>query len=296
MQGGEVGSADILARRGRKCTLAAATPPFSPISCSMDWYRDRTVLLTGASGSIGSAMARLLAPQRTTLILTGRAVERLKAVAEACRAEGSTVETVVHDLGRVGAAAELYEQVKAAGHEVDILINNAGFGKGGWFTSFEAADYEEMITVNATNLVSLSRLFLPAMIDRGTGGVMNMSSASSFLPIPKFAVYAATKAFVNRFSAALHAEVKSSGVHVTCVAPGNTESDFFFERARMARPAGGIPGMDANRVAKRSLEALARNKRLVAVGAFDKFVAFGTRLAPTPLTLFLARKFMDRAE
>jgi uncharacterized protein len=260
----------------------------------MHWYSGKTVLITGASGSIGSALATALAPTGALLVLSGRSVARLEAVARECRQAGAQVDVIPHDLGALGAAGELAERLSSRGHNVDVLVNNAGFGKAGPLVSQDVRDYEELITVNVTNLVSLSRHLLPGMIERGSGGVLNVASASSLLPIPHLAVYAASKAFVKRFSEALHSEVKDQGVHVTCVAPGAVESDFFFERAGMPGPAGGVKALDPNRVARQSLRALARNKRLHAPGYFDKFMVVGTRLAPTSLLLFLARKFMDR--
>lgn len=260
----------------------------------MHWYSGKTVLITGASGSIGSALARTLAPTGARLLLSGRSVARLEGVARKCREAGAQVDVFPHDLGALGAAGELAERLSAGGHHVDVLVNNAGFAKAGPVVSQAARDYEELITVNVTNLVSLTRHLLPGMIERGSGGVLNLSSSSSLLPIPLLAVYAASKAFVKRFSEALHSEVKHQGVHVTCVAPGAVESDFFFERADMPGPAGGVKAMDANQVARESLRALARNKRLHAPGYFDKFMVVGTRLAPTRLLLFVARKFMDR--
>lgn len=240
-------------------------------------------------------MARVLAPARPHLLITARDEVRLEALATECRAAGAEVDVFVHDLGVADGSRGLAERVWEAGHDVDVLINNAGFARMGALVEYPAEDYEKLVTVNATNVVSLTRRFLPAMIERGEGGVLNMASASAYVPLPNMAVYAATKAFVKSFSEAVHAEVKKHGVHVTCVTPGAVESDTFFERAGMARPVGGFPAMRADSVARGSLRALQRNRRLYPVGVFDKFLSVAPGLVPTSLTLFLARFFVDRA-
>lgn len=261
----------------------------------MHWYRGRCVLVTGASGSVGGALSRHLALLEARLILSGRSAERLAAVAADCRAAGAEVHLYALDLAREGAAAALVERLAAAGHTIDVLINNAGFAKAGPFLEHPADDYEEMVRVNITSLVALTRGLLPGMCARRTGGVLNVASVSGFLPVPQLAVYAATKAFVQRFSEALHHEVKPHGVHVTCVAPGAVASESFLDRATMARPAGPVAPLKASRVARASLRALARNKRLVSVGPFDRLVEAGARLAPKRLQLALGQRFVQDA-
>lgn len=260
----------------------------------MRWYDGRTILLTGASGGIGAEMARLLAEREVTLLLVARSEDLLESVAAECRASGARAEVIVHDLAVPGAAAALYDRVTAAGHTVDVLVNNAGFGISGPFTECSAGLYEKMLTLNVTNLVALTRLFLPGMIERGSGGVLNIASMSGFLPMPHLAVYAASKAFVKQFSQAVHAEMRGTGVHVTCSAPGATESGFF-DRAKLKHSVGRLPLLGTRRVARVSLKALARNTRVRPVSVLDRAVAVGSLVTPDSISMFLSRRAVDVA-
>ncbi len=257
----------------------------------MDSFRDRTVLVTGASGGIGEAMARQLAYDGARLVLTARSADRLDRLADEFRRLGTEAHALPHDLGEPGAAQPLAERLEREGLRVDVLINNAGFGKQGAFTAHEAAEYEAMVTLNVASLVALTRLLLPAMLERGTGGVLNVASTAAFQPVPYFAVYAATKAFVKSFSEALHAEVGGSGVHVTCLAPGPTTTGFF-DRADMDGVPGGRSAETPEKVARRGLEALLENDRLAVSGALNAVVATATRFVPTALVLEAGKRMM----
>ena len=257
----------------------------------MKSYHSRTVLVTGASSGIGEAFARQLARDGAHLLLTARSEDALDRLAEEFRGLGAQADVFAHDLGTPGAAATLYERVTEAGHSVDVLVNNAGFGKLGDFDAFDAATYESMITLNVTNLVALTRLCLPDMIRRGTGGVLNVASTAAFQPVPYFAVYGATKAFVLSFSEALSAEVADSGVHVSCLCPGPTTTGFA-ERADMGNMGGGRVVDTAEKVARVGLEALLDNERTQVVGAVNTAVAFATRFAPTKLILEAGKRVM----
>jgi uncharacterized protein len=240
-------------------------------------------------------MARLLAPAGARLVLTARSEAALEALADECRASGAEAHVVPHDLARPGAAQGLFDAVAALGLRIDVLVNNAGYGKLGQFDEYDAGVYEDMITLNVTNLVALTRLALPAMRASRDAGVLNVASTASFQPVPLMAVYGATKAFVRSFSEALHAELRGSGVRVSCLAPGPTSTPFM-ERANQARVPGGRPAMTAREVAQDGLEALAGNNRLRVAGLLNRVAAFGTRLAPTAVTLAAARKVMEMAE
>jgi uncharacterized protein len=168
---------------------------------------------------------------------------------------------------------------------VDVLVNNAGFGRQGRLIDVEPAVWEDMIMLKVFNLVTLTRLFLPAMVERGQGGVLNISSTSAFQPLPRFAVYAASNTFVKRFTEALHVEVKDSGVHVTVLCPGAVDAPNFFVRADMKRPATLSPLLSTEDVARKALEALARNRRREVLGLTNKVLALGAKLAPTWLSL-----------
>ncbi len=257
----------------------------------MTSYHGRTVLVTGASGGIGEAIARQLARDGAHLLLTARSEDRLDELADEFRTLGGTATVFAHDLGTPGAAQALHDRITADGHEVDVLVNNAGFGKLGGFVDFDADVYDAMITLNVTNLVALTRLFLPAMIQRGTGGVLNVASTAAFQPVPHFAVYAATKAFVLSFTEALHAEAEGTGVAVTCLCPGPTTTGFA-EAADIGNFGGGRALETPEKVARVGLDALLENERRTISGAVNTLAAFATRFVPTKVILEVGKRVM----
>ena len=257
----------------------------------MTSYHGRTVLVTGASSGIGEAAARQLARDGARLLLSARSEDRLETLAQEFRDLGTEAHVFAHDLAAPGAAETLYDRITEAGHEVDVLINNAGFGKQGGFEDSDAATYEQMITLNVTNLVSLTRRFLPAMTRRGAGGILNVASTAAFQPVPYFAVYAATKAFVLSFTQALHAEVENTGVAVTSLSPGPTETGFF-DAADMNGVPGGREAETPEKVARLGLEALLKNERSVISGTRNAVMAFAARLVPTKVVLEAGKRIM----
>jgi uncharacterized protein len=261
----------------------------------MDWYRGQTVLITGASAGIGEEMARILAPAGARLLLTARSVDELGRLAAECRAAGAEAHIFPHDLARPGAAGALFETITEAGLPIDVLINNAGYGKMGPFEKYEADVYEDMLTLNITNLVSLTRLALPAMLAAGRGGVMNVASTAAFQPVPLLAAYGASKTFVKEFTQALHSELDGTGVHVTCLAPGPTETKFFKRSGQSSVPGGRAAAAPAV-VARDGLEALAQNRRLRVSGLLNRIAAFGAQLAPTGITLRAAKAVISASE
>lgn len=257
----------------------------------MTSYHGRTVLVTGASRGIGEAVARRLARDGARLLLSARSEDRLNRLADEFRGLGAEVSVFAHDLGTPGAAQTLYERITEAGHEVDVLVNNAGFGRLGDFVDFDAEVYETMITLNVTNLVGLTRRFLPAMVRRGSGGVLNVASTAAFQPVPYFAVYGATKAFVLSFTQALHAEVEGTGVAVTCLSPGPTETGFSDVSGAGETAMMRTPEMP-EKVARIGLEALLGNERSVVSGARNALAAFATRFVPTKVILEVGKRVM----
>lgn len=258
----------------------------------MHWYRGRTVLLTGASGGIGAEMARLLAPYGPTLLLVARSEDALRRNAEALEALGARAVPLVADLSEPSAAAELHARVTEAGHTPDVLVNNAGYGLQGRLEELDPDDLERMLTLNVTTLVGLTRRCLPAMLARGSGGVLNVSSVAGFLPLPYFAAYAASKAFVKDFTEALHAELAGTGVHATCLCPGPTETGFF-ERAGMAAAPGNAAVASPEQVARDGLLALARNRRVVVSGLANRLMAASAKVTPTGLGLAVGKRMME---
>lgn len=220
-------------------------------------FHDKWALVTGASAGIGVALARQLARDGANLVLTARRVQRLEALATELRATGVEVRVVPADLNRAAAAEAIY--AATADLAIEILINNAGLGQYGRFSECDLAQELSQVRVNCEAVVHLTRLYLPAMIERGRGWVMIVSSLASYQPMPYLATYAATKAFDRHFAEGLAAELAGRGIRVSALCPGSTESEFF----QVSR-AGSISGRNrqsAEKVALRGLRALVNGQR-----------------------------------
>jgi short-subunit dehydrogenase len=232
-------------------------------------------------------MAQQLADPTVTLLLTARSEDRLKDVAHAAAAKGAQTAVYPQDLAQPGAAAALFDRVRADGFVPSVLINNAGFGKKGAFEAEEVATYEAMITLNNTNLVSLTRLCLPGMLDAGQGGILNVASTAAYQPLPFFAVYGASKAFVLSFSEALHEEYARRGITVTCLSPGSTQTAF---HERSGAPTDFLgPQSTPEDVARDGLRALRRGKRSHISGWRNAVGGIVGRIAPRAAALKVSR-------
>lgn len=186
-----------------------------------------TALITGASSGIGAELARIHAATGGDLILVARREEALNALKSDLQAQHNiAVSVIAADLNDEAAPQVIYDAVKAQGINIDILINNAGFGGRGLFHERDWAQDRSMVQVNIVALSALTRLFLPDLIAKGGGKILNISSSASLMPGPLQAVYYATKAFVTSFSNALAEEVSGTGVTVTALLPGATETGF----------------------------------------------------------------------
>ncbi|HJZ45892.1 MAG TPA: SDR family oxidoreductase [Roseiflexaceae bacterium] len=182
-------------------------------------------LITGATSGIGLELARQAAADHHQLILVAQDLPRLQAAADELRRR-VTVHTIAEDLSQPEAAQRVCDQVRALGAEVDCLINDAGFGDYGSFAKSDLAKQQRMIAVNVTELTALTRLFLPPMLKRGRGHILNVASVTGFLPGPLMGVYFASKQYVLAFSEALIEEVCGSGVKVTVLCPPPVSSSF----------------------------------------------------------------------
>ena len=192
----------------------------------MDSFQDKTALVTGASSGIGLALARELAQRGADVIVTARSKDRLDAVAEEIRAGGRQAHVFTADLGEAGSAERLYGEITGAGLQVDLLVNNAGYGRWGEFLNFDREDNARMVQLNITSLTDLCQLAIPDMIKRGGGGVINIGSTASFVPVPYSAVYGATKGYVIKFTEALRFEYAGKGLRIMTICPGATASRF----------------------------------------------------------------------
>jgi hypothetical protein len=253
------------------------------------------VLITGASGGIGEQFARQFASKRRNLILVARSQDKLEALAkELSERHGINAQVLPKDLSKIEAADEIYETCKNSNWEVDILINNAGFGMFGPFAQQEPESIEQMMTLNMVTLTKLTRLFLPSMIEKRSGGVINVASTAAFQPIPTLGGYAATKAYVLSFSESLHAEVASQGVKVMALCPGPTETGFF-ERAEAASGVKGqlkISLQPADEVVALAISRFEKGERVTIPGLINKLGAYSASLAPKSFVLKIAGKMI----
>lgn len=186
-----------------------------------------TVLITGASSGIGLELAKLFAADKSNLVLVARSEEKLNDLAKSLRdTHGVDARVLVADLSDASSPQAIFDELKGDGVVIDVLVNNAGFGSLGPFAESNVDEQMNMLKVNIAALTHLSRLFLPGMVERKRGGILNVGSIAGFLPGPNMAVYYATKAYVLHFSEALAEEVRDKGVTVTCLTPGPTETGF----------------------------------------------------------------------
>ena len=231
------------------------------------------------------------------VVLVARAEAKLQALASDIREKtGRQAYVFARDLSKPMAATELFNDVVCTKIDVNVVINNAGFGAVGKFWELDANEQMEIVQLNMNALTMLSRLFLPSMIAQRRGMILNVASTAAFQPGPLMAVYFATKAYVVSFSEALHNEAKDFGVHVTCLCPGPTATEFD-KRAKMTNSnlfkAGNV--MDARTVAQIGWTAMKAGKPLVIAGRKNALMAFMTRFVPMSFTASMARKFQESA-
>ncbi|MFO0562594.1 MAG: SDR family oxidoreductase [Polyangiales bacterium] len=249
-------------------------------------FRGKHVLVTGASMGIGERFARALAARGARLILVARSRDKLEALA---RDLGQGAEVIVEDLAQPGAAAHVLAAVQARGLTVDVLINNAGFGKYGPFEQQPIDELRSMIDLNVRSLVEMTHAFLP-LLERNRGGVIQVASTAAFQPVAFMSVYAASKAFVLSFSEALWAEYAPRGVRVLALCPGATETPFF-ARAGEEAAFGAKASPDA--VVRLGLEAFAAGRSTVVHGVANRLTSALPRLFPRSWVLKITARMMQ---
>lgn len=255
----------------------------------------KTALITGASGGIGLELARCFARGGFDLVLVARDETRLRKAADELQARFKiTARIITKDLSQPQAPDEIWAQLQQEKVHVDVLVNNAGFSVYGLFRETDLNAELQMMQVNIVALTHLSKLFLPAMIEKSSGRILNVASTAAFAPGPLMAVYFATKAFVLSFSQALSNEVEGSGVHICCLCPGPTTSDFQ-ERAKMQDSRLMESAMmDAATVARTGYRGLMRGKTVVITGVHNKGFALLTRLLPASKMARLIKKAQSK--
>lgn len=242
--------------------------------------KNEYALITGGSTGIGFELAKLFAQDGYHLVLVARSEEDLKNAAGALAQHGVTVETISKDLFQPNAAFELYDEVKARGIEVSVLVNDAGQGQFGLFVEEDIRRLLDIIQLNISSLTVLTHLFVKDMVARGSGKVLQLASIASNLAGPWNAVYHATKAYVLSFTEALVQELKDSGVTMTALQPGATATDFFNKAEMQESKILDSKLSDPAQVAKDGFEALMKGDDKVVSGLKNKAMVGMSHLMP----------------
>jgi short-subunit dehydrogenase len=242
-----------------------------------------TCLITGASSGIGADLAECAAADQFDLVLVARRVSALTEVAQRCERKYGVKVIIIHsDLGDPTAARVLVAELRARKLDIHTLINNAGFGANGSVAQLSSEVQLNMIQVNVTTLTDLTRRLLPAMLERGTGAVMNVASTAAFLPGPGMAVYYASKAYVLSFTEALAEELRGTGINVSALCPGPTATEFAAASGMSATKLMKQRAimMSSADVARIGWDGLLRGKRVVLPGVQNKLLIQSLRMAP----------------
>ncbi len=260
--------------------------------------KTQTAVITGASGGIGYELAKLFARDHYDLVLVARSGDRLNHIAAELQGQfGIVVKAVALDLAAAPAPKFMFDQLQREGVAVDVLVNNAGFGTFGEFGAMTEGEILGQISLNVTALTQLTRLFLPPMLARHSGKIMNVASTAAFQPGPLMAVYYATKAYVLSFSEALANEVAGSGVVVSCFCPGATDTNFQ-RRAGMenSRLFKKLRPMNAEAVARDGYRGLMGGRTVVISGVQNWLVAESVRFAPRKVVTAISRWVAEKVE
>ena len=257
----------------------------------LDVYADRWALITGASSGIGAEFARRLAARGMHLVLTARRKELLEKLAEELHTRhGTKTEIIAGDLSDAAEPQRLCETIASKGITIELLVNNAGFGWVGTIDETDQSRMRDLVQLNIAAMTELTYRLLPPMLDRGHGGIINVSSVAAFQPVAYMPAYSASKAFVLHFSEALWAESRDRGVTVTALCPGTTQTDFF--------DVANVPGWlkkhrfsTPEEVVKAAIKALERRKQFVIPGWKNWLITFGVRIARRKMVVLQSMKF-----
>ncbi len=257
--------------------------------------KNRTALITGGSGGIGLELAKLFAADGYSLILVSRTKDALEKIAEDFRKQyGITVKTIAKDLSRVESCREIYDQTVREGLRIDVLVNNAGAGTWGEFYATDLGRETEIMNLNVVSLVHLTKLFLKDMIQNRQGKILNVASTAAFQAGPLMAVYYASKAFVLSFSEAIANETRGTGVSVSALCPGPTDTNF--------RAAAGMKksmlfsrhlNLPSEAVARAGYEGMKRGKEIVIPGFKNRLVVQMLRVMPRKFVVNSVRKMQE---
>jgi len=265
------------------------------ILARMHFFHGCTALITGASSGFGAEFARQLAPHARSLILVARRLDRLEGLKQELDRPGLTIHCHAADLADEVQIEAFLAALAASGERVTLLINNAGLGDHGFFEDSDWSRVKQMLAVNVAALTRLTHALLPELVRTGRGAILNVSSIASLVPVPKLAVYSATKAYVTSFTEALRAELRETGVSVTAVCPGPVDTEFFGQAERGqpedSAPAPEILKIPMEEVVRSALRAVARDRARVIPGWLVCLTMTAAALVPMCLLrLFLTQR------
>lgn len=250
-----------------------------------------TVLITGASSGIGMGLAKLFAADGSDLVLVARREDRLNELAEKLKSEhGIEVHVLPKDLSKKTSPKEIFNHLKKEKIEIDVLVNNAGFGSRGMVSELDTDLQVDMVQVNAAALTHLTSLFLPGIIERGQGGILNVGSLAGFQPGPYLAVYFATKAYVLSFTEALAEEISNPNIKISCFAPGPVKTEFGEKSDLEDSLLFKLSLMDLEPAVKAGYEGFRKGKTIVIPGLKQQIVPFLNRFTPRLIVRKIAKK------
>ncbi len=257
----------------------------------------KAALITGASSGIGLELAHVMAKEKHNLVLVARSIDKLNELAkELIQIHGIKVKTYKADLSNTKEIEKLYQQTQADDIEVSYLINNAGFGEYGKFIENDWEKLNAMMQLNMVSLVHLTSLYSKHMVSSRFGKIMNVASTAAFQPMPYFAVYSATKAFVLSFSEAIASELKDHGITVTALCPGLTGTGFVdaanMKDTKFLDKAKGSMAT-AEEVAEYGYEAMMKGKTVAVHGLVNGIMAQSSRFLPRDLITMIAKKVQE---
>ncbi|MCO5166022.1 MAG: SDR family oxidoreductase [Planctomycetes bacterium] len=253
-------------------------------------------LVTGASSGIGLELARVLAEEGAHLVLVARRTERLEALAAELRQKhGVDARVLTSDLQQPDAARALFERTEGEGLTIDVLVNNAGFGNYDDFVAIPWEKHASMLQVNVVALTELSHLFLPKMIERRHGFLMNVASIGAYLPCPTFGVYAASKAYVRNVTEAIDYELKGTGVRAISVCPGGTTTEFLDAANQQLKPHASLAMMSAERCARIAVRKMLGGRRNVVTGFLNSLGMWLLRFVPRGMYAWIGALSMGAA-
>jgi uncharacterized protein len=265
-------------KHGKTLKIMGTARPPAPL--------EPAIVVTGASSGIGRELARVASRDGSFMLLVGRSPEPLGDLASELRAAGVQADVLLLDLTEPAAGEKIEAALRERGLYCDVLVNSAGFGLLGAAAKIDRAEQMNLLDTNARALTELTLRFLPGMVARGGGGILNVGSVAGYTPGPGMVVYYATKAYVNSFSQALAAEVAGNGVTVTCLAPGPVRTAFFKRAAATeSRMSKLLPRTDATETAEAGWRGFHAGKRLVIPRLMHRMVAIVCTLVPNAILL-----------